>query len=458
MMSKAVKKEKLFGTDGVRGKAGLSPMTVEMALHLGKAIAIHLRKSQRRPRVVIGKDTRLSCYMFENALIAGLCSMGAETLMVGPLPTPGVAFITRAYRADCGIVISASHNPFYDNGIKIFTSEGFKIPDQVENEMEEMIARNDFSSFLPQDHEVGKNKRIADSDGRYIEWVKATFPKGKNLKGFKIYLDCANGAAHRVAPHVFTELDAEVTVIGNEPNGLNINDMCGSLHPEKVCRGVVETGADIGIALDGDGDRVVLVDEKGQVIDGDTILAIAAAEKMRRGTLQNNRVVATVMTNLGVLEYMRSLGIEVLLSKVGDRYVIQEMLSSKAFLGGEQSGHLIFLDHNTTGDGIVSALQVLKIMLENGSRLSSLASSIVKYPQRLLNVPCSAKPPLESLKSVTKVIEESELELKTNGRVLVRYSGTENLCRVMVEGPSLKEVDHYVERIAEAVRKEIGVI
>lgn len=456
-MTKAVKKEKLFGTDGVRGKAGLAPMTVEMALRLGQAIAVHLRKTQRRPRVVIGKDTRLSCYMFENALIAGLCSMGAETLMVGPLPTPGVAFITRAYRADCGIVISASHNPFYDNGIKVFTSEGFKIPDEVEAELEQMIAQNDFSAFLPKDHEVGKNKRIADADGRYIECVKATFPKGRNLKGFKIYLDCANGAAHRVAPQIFGELDAEVIVTGNDPNGLNINDMCGSLHPERIRKGVIETGAHIGIALDGDGDRLSLVDEKGFVIDGDTILAISAAEKMRKGTLQNKRVVATVMTNFGVLQYMRSLGIEVLLSKVGDRHVLQEMLSSKAFLGGEQSGHLIFLDHNTTGDGIVSALQVLNILLENETSLSNLASKIVKYPQKLLNVPCVAKPPLETLGSVVRVIEEVERLLEAKGRVLVRYSGTENLCRVMVEGPKMEEVDDHVERIAEAVKKEIGV-
>ena len=304
-MTKDAKKEKLFGTDGIRGRANLSPMTVETALLLGKAIALYLRKKTPRPRVVIGKDTRLSCYMFENALIAGLCSMGADTLMVGPLPTPGVAFITRAYRADCGIVISASHNPFYDNGIKIFTSDGFKLPDSVESELEEMIHLNEFSKFLPKDQDVGKNKRIEDAGGRYIEFVKSTFPKGKTLKGFKVVLDCANGACHRVAPLVFSELDADVIVSGVEPNGLNINDLCGSLHPEMMREKVLAHGADAGIALDGDGDRVILVDEKGSVIDGDIILAIAARERKRKGTLPNNLVVATVMTNFGVLQFLK---------------------------------------------------------------------------------------------------------------------------------------------------------
>ncbi len=450
-------KERLFGTDGVRGRANLAPMTVETALLLGKATALYLRKKTMRPRVVIGKDTRLSCYMFENALIAGLSSMGADTLMVGPLPTPGVAFITRAYRADGGIVISASHNPFYDNGIKIFTSEGFKLPDQVEMEMESMVQRNDFAPFLPKDHEVGKNKRIADSDGRYIEFVKATFPKGKNLKGLKIVLDCANGACHRVAPLVFQELDAEVIVSGNEPNGLNINDMCGALHPEALQKKVLENGAHIGIALDGDGDRVILVDEQGEVVDGDTMLAIASCDRKMRGDLANNRVVATVMTNFGVLQFLKSMGIEVILSKVGDRYVIQDMLQHKALLGGEQSGHMIFLDHNTTGDGIVSSLQILRIMLERQKTLSELSGPIKKTPQKLVNVACKSKPPLETLKNVKAAIDRVESELHEKGRVLVRYSGTENLCRVMVEGPSDDTIGAHAECIAAAVREEIGV-
>jgi phosphoglucosamine mutase len=446
---------KLFGTDGVRGKANHFPMTVEVAMLLGKAVAKVLRRNKGKHRVVIGKDTRLSCYMFENALVAGLNSMGVDTLMVGPLPTPGVAFITRAYRADAGIVISASHNPYYDNGIKIFSSEGFKLPDEMEAEMEAMVASNDFED-IPPDEEVGRNKRIADADGRYIEFIKATFPKGKTLKGLKIFLDCANGAAHRVAPLAFWELDAEVIVLGNEPDGTNINHHCGSLHPSLIQKGVIENKAHAGIALDGDGDRVIMVDEKGHIIDGDTILAICAHELKRRDLLKNDRVVATVMTNFGVIKYLESLGIEVFLSKVGDRYVIQDMLMHKAFLGGEQSGHMIFLDHNTTGDGIVSALQILRIMIESESTLSDLAACVKKFPQTLINVPIKKKTSLEQLKGVQKAIQDVEAELGDQGRVLVRYSGTENVCRVMVEGPKKHQVDQLAATIVLAVEKEIG--
>lgn len=454
MLSKN-KSSHLFGTDGVRGHANIYPMSVEIALLLGKAVAKVLRRHDGKHRVVIGKDTRLSCYMFENALIAGLNSMGVDTLMVGPLPTPGVAFITRAYRADAGIVISASHNPYYDNGIKIFTSEGFKLPDEIEAEMESMIVANDFKD-IPPDDEVGRNKRIEDADGRYIEFAKATFPKGKTLKGLKIFLDCANGAAHRVAPHVFWELDAEVSVVGNKPDGININDQCGSLYPSLIQKGVIESQAHVGLALDGDADRVIMVDEKGHIVDGDTILAICAHELKRRDQLKNDRVVATVMTNFGVIKYLESLGIEVILSKVGDRYVIQDMLTHKAFIGGEQSGHMIFLDYNTTGDGIVSALQVLRIMIESESTLSDLASCVKKFPQTLINVPVEKKPPLDHLKATQKAIKEVEEALGDQGRVLVRYSGTENLCRVMVEGPKKHQVDLLAQGIAKVVEEEIG--
>ena len=447
---------KLFGTDSIRGIANRYPMSVEVTLSLGKAVAKVLNRQEGKHRVVIGKDTRLSCYMFENALIAGLTSMGVDTLMVGPLPTPGVAFITRAYRADAGIVISASHNPYPDNGIKIFNGEGFKLHDEMEEEIEKMIALNDFGD-IPKDSEVGRNKRIADADGRYIEFVKATFPKGKTLKGLKIFLDCANGAAHRVAPLVFSELDADVVVTGNEPDGTNINLNCGSLNPSIIQKGVLEHQANVGIALDGDGDRVIMVDEKGKIIDGDTILAICAHELKRHNRLKNNRVVSTVMTNLGVVKYLNSLGIEVFQSKVGDRYVIQDMLTHNAFLGGEQSGHLIFLDHNTTGDGIVSALQVLRTMIENKSTLSDLASSIDKFPQTLINVPVTKKTPLHQLKSVQEMIREIETSLGDHGRVLVRYSGTENLCRIMVEGPKKQQVNLFATAIAkELVEKDLG--
>lgn len=454
-MAKA-SKFKLFGTDGIRGRANTFPMTVEIALSLGKAVAKILRRHNGKHRVVIGKDTRLSGYMFESALLAGLNSMGVDTLMVGPLPTPGVAFITKAYRADAGIVISASHNPYHDNGIKIFTSDGFKLPDAVENEIEAMIASQDFHE-IPADQEVGRNKRIADADGRYIEFVKATFPKGKTLKGLKIFLDCANGAAHRVAPLVFWELDAEVVVTGNEPDGMNINSNCGALHPTNIQRGVIEHHANIGIALDGDADRVILVDEKGHIIDGDTILAICAQEMKKRDVLKNDRVVATVMTNYGVVKYLESFGIEVILSKVGDRYVIQDMLNRQAFLGGEQSGHMIFLDHNTTGDGLVSALQVLRIMIESESTLSDLASSVKKFPQTLINIPVRKKTPLTQLKTCQKSIKEVEKILGDQGRVLVRYSGTENLCRVMVEGPKKHQVDALAQTIADKIEVEIGL-
>jgi len=449
-------KLKLFGTDGVRGRANCFPMTVEIAMQLGKAVAKVLKRHDGKHRVVIGKDTRLSGYMFENALIAGLNSMGVDTLMVGPLPTPGVAFITRAYRADAGIVISASHNPYHDNGIKIFTSDGFKLPNSIEEEMEAMIAANNFAD-IPKDSEVGRNKRIEDADGRYIEFIKATFPKGKTLKGLKIFLDCANGAAHRVAPLAFWELDAEVIVVGDKPDGTNINRGFGSLHPEVIQKGVIEHKANIGIALDGDGDRVIMVDEKGHIIDGDTILAICAHELKRQDRLKNNRVVATVMTNFGVIKFLESLGIEVSISQVGDRHVIQDMLSNQAALGGEQSGHLIFLDHNTTGDGIVSAMQMMRIMIESESTLSDLASCFVKYPQTLVNVPVKKKPPMEQLKKVNKAVKEVEAELGENGRVLIRYSGTENLCRVMVEGPKKHQIDGLARHIAQIIETEIGI-
>ncbi len=446
---------KLFGTDGVRGRANYYPMTAEISLMLGKAIAKVLRRRAGKHRVVIGKDTRLSCYMFENALIAGLNAMGVDTLMLGPLPTPAVAFITRAYRADAGIVISASHNPYYDNGIKIFSADGFKLPDSIEEEMEKMIEKEDFKD-LPPDGELGRNKRIEDAGGRYIEFVKATFPKRKTLKGMKIFLDCANGAGHRVAPLVFWELDAQVIVTGNEPDGLNINRQCGSLHPEVIQKGVIEHQANVGIALDGDADRLILADEKGNVVDGDTLLAICAQDLHRRGLLKNNRVVATVMSNFGMIKFLESLGIEVILSKVGDRYVIQDMLTYDAYLGGEQSGHLIFLDHNPTGDGVVSALQVLKIMAETESTLSELAACVQKFPQTLINVPVKHKPPLEALKSVQDSIALAEKELKGEGRVLVRYSGTEEVCRVMVEGAKKHCVDGLAGQIAESIAKELG--
>lgn len=447
--------QKIFGTDGVRGHANTSPMTVEIALALGRAAGKIFRTREGKHRVVIGKDTRLSCYMFENALIAGLCSMGVDTMMVGPLPTPGVAFITRAYRADAGVVISASHNPYHDNGIKFFSPEGFKLPDTWEREMEALIANGNFEDSLPADDKIGRNTKIIDADGRYIEFVKATFPRKLSLKTLKIALDCANGASYKVAPLIFRELDAQVFVYGNTPNGLNINDGCGSLHPETVQKAVIDHHADVGIALDGDADRVVMIDENAQIVDGDTILAICARDMQKQGILRNNRVVTTIMTNFGFIKAMEQFGIEVIKSQVGDRYVIQDMLKNDANLGGEQSGHLIFLDHNTTGDGLCSALQVLRIMIETDAKLSDLAAIFKRYPQAIVNIKVPSKPPIDSMPGVKDAIAQAEKTLLDSGRVLVRYSGTENICRIMVEGPKFKQVHQMANAIAGVLQKEI---
>lgn len=450
--------EPIFGTDGVRGRANSFPMTVEMALALGRAVGQTLYRPGRHARVAIGKDTRLSCYMFENALIAGLCSMGVDTLMLGPLPTPALAFITRAYRAAAGIMISASHNPYYDNGIKFFTEEGFKQPDEWEKGIEASIRRNDFTSVLPKEEELGKNSRVVDADGRYIEFVKATFPKKMTLSSMRIALDSANGAAWRVAPLIFKELDAQVHLVGHAPNGLNINVGCGSLHPEAIQQAVIARQADIGIALDGDADRVVMVDEQAQIVDGDVLLAICAADMQRRGVLRDQLVVSTVMSNLGFLQAMNQLGIGVLQTPVGDRYVLQEMIKSGAVLGGEQSGHLIFLDHNTTADGLVAALQVLRIMLETGSRLSDLRQLFHPYPQYSLSIPVSSKLPLEELERTRSCIAAMEKTLADKGRILLRYSGTEPLLRIMVEGPKQKLVVHYAEEIARTIQEELACL
>ncbi len=446
----------LFGTDGVRGLANCYPMTVEMALAIGRAAAIVFRKTPGRQKVVIGKDTRLSCYMFENALIAGLCSMGVDTLMVGPLPTPGVAFITRAYRANAGVVISASHNPYHDNGIKFFSQDGFKLSTEMESRIEDLVEANDFSKFIPSSDKVGKNTKIIDADGRYVEFTKNTFPRRLSLKNLRIVLDCANGAGHRTAPLVFQELDAEVFIYNNHPNGLNINEKCGSLHPEVIQKAVIDRAADVGIALDGDADRLIMVDENAQIVDGDVLLAICALDFKRRGVLQNNTVVGTIMSNFGFHECMQEAGIQVVSAPVGDRFVIQEMLHHGCNLGGEQSGHLICLDYNTTGDGLVSALQVLRIMIETDSKLSDLAAVVKRYPQALLNIPVREKPPLEELKQLDALIRDVQARLASQGRVVVRYSGTESICRVMVEAKKQKLAFELAHEIGALIEQMIG--
>lgn len=450
--------KKLFGTDGIRGRANSYPMNVETTLALGRAFGLWLKQNNSEQiRVVIGKDTRLSCYIFENALIAGLCSMGIDTLMVGPLPTPGVAFITRAYRANAGIVISASHNPYHDNGIKFFSAEGYKFPDVLEKKIEDLVQTQSFEKHLPLDSELGKNSKIYDADGRYIEFVKATLPRRFSLKTIRVVLDCANGAAFRVGPLTLKELDAEVFPISHQPDGVNINEHCGTLHLENLQKEVSERRADVGIAFDGDADRVIMVDEKSNVIDGDMILAICAHDMKERGELTGNTVVGTVMSNFGFIKSMEDIGIKVVQSQVGDRYVIQEMLNHKSNLGGEQSGHLIFLDHNTTGDGLVSALQVLRIMKERGKSLSELASIMKRYPQVLLNVKVSSKPEIKEIPELSKAIEKIQKKLQDSGRVLVRYSGTENVCRVMLEGTDHSICKKHAVDLGTIIKTHIGI-
>lgn len=453
---KANRPPSLFGTDGLRGRANCGNMTVETALTLGRAVGVVLGRKRGQNRIVIGKDTRLSCYMIESALIAGLCSMGIDTLMVGPFPTPAVAFITRAYRAAAGIVISASHNPYYDNGIKIFSKEGYKLSNELQDEIGQLMQLNRFDEHLPKDSEIGRNARIDDADGRYIEFAKATFPKSISLKGLRLVLDCANGAAHRIAPMVFRELDAEVFAHCISPDGLNINAKCGSLHPQVIQKAVIDTKADAGIALDGDGDRIIMVDENAQIVDGDTLLAICAFDLKKRGLLKRDAVVATEMSCFGFLKTMKDLGIEVHTVPVGDRHVIQKMLHEGCNLGGEPSGHTIFLDFNTTSDGIVTALQVLRIMIQTDSRLSDLAALMSRYPQVHRDVGVEDKPALESIEGFSPLMAKARQALAENGRVFIRYSGTEDLCRILIEAPQFKIATYWADQLANHIAAKIG--
>jgi len=448
--------KKLFGTDGVRGVANIDPMTTEMAMHLGRAAAYVFKNGKRRHRLVIGKDTRLSGYMIENALVAGICSMGVDVLIVGPLPTPGIAFITSSMRADAGVVISASHNPYQDNGIKFFSKDGFKLPDELELKIEDLILNNRLDELRPIADEVGKAYRIDDAIGRYVVFLKNTFPRDLDLQGLRIVLDCANGAGYRVAPAVFEELGAEVITLGVKPNGTNINDGCGSLHPEVMAEKVREYRADLGIALDGDADRVIFVDERGNEVDGDHIMAICATEMLRNGQLKKNVLVATVMSNMGLEIAIRKAGGKVVRTAVGDRYVVEEMLKEGYNFGGEQSGHMIFLDHNTTGDGILSALQVLAIIQRSGKKLSELARVMTSLPQVLVNVRVREKARLEDIAPIKQVIDAVEAELGDKGRVLIRYSGTEPLLRVMIEGESQSRIEKLAEQLAAVVRQHLG--
>ena len=447
---------KLFGTDGIRGKSNTFPMTADLALKLGQAAAAVFKRHLNKEKItaVIGKDTRKSGYLFEYALTSGLCSMGVDVYLVGPMPTPAIAHLTKSFAADFGIVISASHNPATDNGIKFFDTDGFKLPDEVEEEIESLMDSNIDTSEI-NGTAVGKAKRIDDAAGRYIEYTKNSI-KNKLLAGLKIILDCANGAAYKVAPLIFRELGAEVIVLNNSPDGLNINEQCGSLHPDVIKSAVLGRKADIGIALDGDADRVIMVDEKGNDVDGDHIMAMCALDMKNRGKLNKNTVVVTVMTNIGFDIAMKKAGINVVKTKVGDRYVVEEMRQNDYSLGGEQSGHIIFFNRSTTGDGTLSALQVLALMKHSRKKLSDLAKIMASYPQTLVNIMVRQKKPIEKMLGVCEAIAGAEKRLGSDGRVLVRYSGTENKCRVMLEGRDENEINLLADNIALKIKEEIG--
>jgi phosphoglucosamine mutase len=446
----------MFGTDGVRGVANIHPMTAEMALEIGRATAYVCKKHpNRKHAIAIGKDTRLSGTMLESALTAGICSMGVDVYLAGTLSTPGIAFITRSMSADAGMVVSASHNPYQDNGIKIFSRDGFKLPDAEEDEIEDLISSGRIKDIRPTAAEIGKAHRIDDADSRYMAFCKSTFPEDRSLEGMKIVLDCANGATYKTAPTVFSELGATVHAIHCSPDGININDHCGSQHIEDLAGKLDKTGADLGFAFDGDGDRLIAVDDRGSRLSGDHIMVICARMYKELGKLKNNRVVSTVMSNFGFFRALKKIGIEAGVSQVGDRYVLEMMQDKGAILGGEESGHVIFLNHHTSGDGIIAALQLISAVRYYEKPLSELGKIMTLFPQKIVNVEVKLKPPLNSIQDLQKAIGEAEAELGDSGRVLIRYSGTQSMCRVMVEGPTEEVTDRLVHMLADAVRENI---
>ncbi len=445
---------KIFGTDGIRGVTNTYPMTPEISLALGKALTKYLsEKTGGHVKILVGKDTRLSGYVFEQAIASGITSMGADVLLVGPLPTPAIAFLTSNMRATAGVVISASHNPYTDNGIKIFDSTGFKLPDETEIEIENMVLGGAEITPPPL---TGKAKRIEDAVGRYIVFLKNTFPKDLTLDGLRVVVDCANGAAYKVAPIIFQELGAQVITIGTEPNGTNINVDCGSLRPEILSEEVVRSGSDIGIALDGDADRVVFCDENGNEVDGDHVLAICSSEMMETGTLSTDTVVATQMSNMALENYLNEMGLKLERTRVGDRYVVEAMRKLGTNLGGEKSGHLLFLDHSTTGDGLLASLQILSIMRKKGKPLSALAGIIDMFPQILNSLEIKEKRPFEQIPGLVELVRESEKILAGKGRINLRYSGTELLARVMVEGEDETLINGIASRVSSVISENIG--
>jgi len=444
----------LFGTDGVRGVANVHPMTPELVMALGRCIATAFPSGNGPTRIVIGKDTRLSGYMFETAMSAGICSMGAEVMLAGPLPTPGIAYMTISMRANAGAAISASHNPFEDNGIKFFGRDGFKLPDDVEAQVEALINEPSRLPAPATGGDIGRSLRVKDAAGRYCVALKSTFPRELSLDGLRIAMDCSNGAAYKVAPMVFEELGADIVTMGIEPDGTNINEGCGALHPESISRKVKEMRCDVGLALDGDADRAILCDENGNIVDGDCILAICAKWMHERGLLKGGGVVGTIMSNLGLHVALEKMGLKLVRTDVGDRYVVEEMLKNGYNLGGEQSGHLIFLDHATTGDGILSCLRILEIMKQEQKSLSDLAAEYERFPQVLLGAKVTDKPPIESLENTWSVVRKIEAELGRDGRVNVRYSGTSKKIRVMVEGKDEGRVGTLARDVLQAIGKD----
>ncbi|MEC9077360.1 MAG: phosphoglucosamine mutase [Pseudomonadota bacterium] len=439
----------LFGTDGVRGTANKYPMTPDIAMKIGIAAGRVLKRGSHRHTVVIGKDTRLSGYIFEPALTAGFISMGIDVTLVGPMPTPAVAMLTKSLRADLGVMISASHNPYQDNGIKLFGPDGYKLSDHTETQIESLVIC-DLENSLAEPENIGRARRLEDADGRYIEFAKNTFPKGLRLDGLKVVIDCANGAAYKTAPQVLWELGAEIICIGNGPDGFNINSGCGSTDTSLMQKTVIESGADLGIALDGDADRVLLSDESGNLVDGDQLLAVIARSLMEDGQLQGGGVVATVMSNLGLENYIKGLGLNFIRTNIGDRYVIQAMLSKGMNLGGEQSGHIILSDYNSTGDGLVASLRVLSTLLNAKKPISQLCASFEAWPQKLVSVPFTGKNPLAD-KVIQEKISKQKDRLSDNSRLLIRESGTEPVIRIMVESDNIKLLDEVVDELVDVI-------
>jgi len=447
---------KLFGTDGIRGVANEYPMTPEMAVKIGKSVAYTFKEKAAAQIFIIGKDTRQSGSMLEYAFASGICSSGANVLLAGILPTPGIAYLSRTLKASAGIVVSASHNPFFDNGIKLFDKNGYKLTDESEDEIEDLVLNNSMLLESKLANNIGTVSVLNDSAKIYSDFLKSSLPEGFTLNGIKIVIDCSNGATYKIAPELLSDLGADITILYNTPDGKNINENCGSEHTEPMINKVLENKADIGIAFDGDGDRLIAVDENGKILSGDKILAISAIIMKKNGQLTNNHVVSTVMSNMGLVSLLKEKGINHTMTQVGDRYVMQEMIKTGSVLGGEDSGHIIFSDFQTTGDGILTALKLIQFMKEESKPLSKLNKFITVYPQMLINIHVSHKPEINDVPEIADAVKYVENILKEKGRVLIRYSGTQPICRVMVEGPDKEKTERFCQYIADKVRNNIG--